>query len=192
MTYGKTYTLSEIAAKLGKARTTVAEWGNLFREYLPTIGKGRTMRYKEEAWELFAMIARMKEANEPNDYIRDRLRGAAAEIVIDAEDGEKTPVFMEISQTTTHLLERIDELTEKNERFAEQHERMAQAMEMMAKKMDELVAQKTNDEVAASQEIQGVEAKIDRLTSKLDEMTTSVSQIEASTKKSVWSRLFGR
>ncbi|MDO6448526.1 MerR family transcriptional regulator [Oceanobacillus profundus] len=69
------YSLTEIAKQLGRPRTTVQEWRNQFKPYLPTVQgtQGRTTRYEASALALFQLIAHLKEANEPISIIEQAL-----------------------------------------------------------------------------------------------------------------------
>lgn len=74
--FQQSYSLTEIAKQLGRPRTTVQEWRNQFKKYLPTVQgtKGRTTRYEASALKLFQIIARLKEANEPVSIIEQTLK----------------------------------------------------------------------------------------------------------------------
>lgn len=94
----RTYSLVEVAERLGRARTTLADWSRQFREFLPTVGAGRSMRYTEEAVEIFGLISKMKDANEPPESIREQLRGVVSEIIIPmTDDDEGKPYLMQLA-----------------------------------------------------------------------------------------------
>ncbi|UUZ86394.1 MerR family transcriptional regulator [Paenibacillus sp. P26] len=70
----RTYKLTEIAGKLGITRSTLADWSNQFREFLPTITIGDSLRYTEEAIEIFEIISKMKHSHKSLSHIKDHLK----------------------------------------------------------------------------------------------------------------------
>jgi DNA-binding transcriptional MerR regulator len=107
----RTYTLVEVASKVGRPRTTLKEWVNLFRDYIPTVGSGRTMRYEEDAIEVFSLIARMKDANAPNEIIREVLDGTVKEVAATKMLDEPGPIATQSpTVTSTRIEEQYDEL----------------------------------------------------------------------------------
>lgn len=119
----RTYSLVDVAERLGRKRTTLADWAREFRDFLPTVGEGRSKRYTESALEVFGLISRMKDASEPTDYIHDQLRGVVREIVVpmtDNDDGK--PYLMQLAgevdllkQAVVMLAEQIQTLTTVND-----------------------------------------------------------------------------
>ncbi|MBJ8031151.1 DUF3967 domain-containing protein [Bacillus cereus group sp. N21] len=131
--YRKTYSLADIARMLGKPRTTLQAWRDQFKPYLPTVAgtKGRTLRYEQEALELFKLIANMKDAQEPPEIIEQMLKQNVDYIVVEEndEDDEITkPIiqtmyesmkevsiyFQEQKAMNMELLQRIDHLEQTN------------------------------------------------------------------------------
>ncbi|MBG9687901.1 DUF3967 domain-containing protein [Bacillus mycoides] len=131
--YKKTYSLADIARMLGKPRTTLQAWRDQFKPYLPTVAgtKGRTLRYEQEALELFKLIANMKDAQEPPEIIERMLKQNVDYIVVEEsdEDDEITkPIiqtmyesmkevsiyFQEQKAMNMELLQRIDHLEQTN------------------------------------------------------------------------------
>ncbi|MBO1582520.1 DUF3967 domain-containing protein [Bacillus sp. XF8] len=132
--YKKTYSLADIARMLGKPRTTLQAWRDQFKPYLPTVAgtKGRTLRYEQEALELFKLIANMKDAQEPPELIEQMLKQNVDYIVVEEsdEDDEITkPIiqtmyesmkevsiyFQEQKAMSMELLKRIDQLEQTNQ-----------------------------------------------------------------------------
>ncbi|MDF2085175.1 DUF3967 domain-containing protein [Bacillus pseudomycoides] len=132
--YKKTYSLADIARMLGKPRTTLQAWRDQFKPYLPTVAgtKGRTLRYEQEALELFKLIANMKDAQEPPEIIEQMLKQNVDYIVVEEsdEDDEITkPIiqtmyegmkevsiyFQEQKAMNMELLKRIDHLEQTNQ-----------------------------------------------------------------------------
>ena len=119
----RTYSLVDVAEKLGRPRTTLADWARQFREFLPTVGTGRSMRYKEDALEVFGLISKMKDANEPPEYIREQLRSVVTEIIIPmTDDDDGKPYLMQLSgevdqlkQAVVRLAEQVQALTTAND-----------------------------------------------------------------------------
>ncbi|PDY44138.1 DUF3967 domain-containing protein [Bacillus pseudomycoides] len=132
--YKKTYSLADMARMLGRPRTTLQAWRDQFKPYLPTVAgtKGRTLRYEQEALELFKLIANMKDAQEPPEIIEQMLKQNVDYIVVEGsdEDDEITkPIiqtmyesmkevsiyFQEQKAMNLELLKRIDHLEQTNQ-----------------------------------------------------------------------------
>lgn len=120
----RTYSLVDVSKRIGRPRTTLADWARQFEEFLPTVGSGRTTRYTEDALEVFGLISKMKDANEPSEYISEQLRSVVREIVvtIPKSDDEGKPYLMQLSdevdqlkQLVFMLTERIDKMTTDND-----------------------------------------------------------------------------
>ncbi|REE54711.1 MerR-like DNA binding protein [Paenibacillus taihuensis] len=106
--FKRTYTLVDISERLGRPRTTLADWARQFKEFLPTIGSGRTMRYNEAALEVFGLISKMKDANEPPEYIKEQLRGVVTEIIVPmTDDDEGKPYLMQLAGEVVQLKEAL-------------------------------------------------------------------------------------
>lgn len=84
----RSYKLTEIAGKIGKTRASVVEWSNHFREFLPIVAINGSLRYTEEAIEMFQAIAKMKDANKPLKFIKEQLQ--------DMCDKDALPISKEI------------------------------------------------------------------------------------------------
>ncbi|WP_010649850.1 MerR family transcriptional regulator [Oceanobacillus massiliensis] len=117
--YQRSYSLSDIARQLGRPRTTVQEWRNQFKQYLPTVSgtEGRTLRYDEKAVALFELIARMKDANEPPSMIEKALTGSVEITTIEYEDIEenRSPMFAQMYEGFKQLAAALDKQQEHNE-----------------------------------------------------------------------------
>lgn len=109
----KTYSLADISRILGRPRSTAAYWADNFQAYLPTVGSGRNKRYKHNAIELFQIIERMKEANEPNEMVEDELSIHSKEILVPDEQDEKQPLYNEIIDGYKHMVEAFKQQDEK-------------------------------------------------------------------------------
>ncbi|WP_270885907.1 MerR family transcriptional regulator [Paenibacillus aestuarii] len=102
MTVKKTYKLSEIATKLGKKRSTLAEWSNQFREFLPTSGSGSMLKYSEDTMEVFQVIAKMREMHKSYANIKDYLKNRGQRAFIASVDAPVyTPEDTETKAVTT-------------------------------------------------------------------------------------------
>lgn len=100
----RTYSLVDVAEKLGRARTTVNEWSKNYRAFLDHVGAGRTLRYTEQALEVFGLIAKMKDASEPHEYICDQLREVLHNVPVEVktkDDG--MPYLMQLSSEVDSL-----------------------------------------------------------------------------------------
>lgn len=151
----RTYSLADIAKRLDRPRTTLADWSTQFREFMPTMGSGRSMRYKEEALELFGLISRMKDANEPPEYIREQLRGVAREIVVTTDDDDKQPYLLqlagevdEIKRALVMLAQRMEEMTTANDGARRE---AADATEQLAQRLEDVTGS-IKDELRQGQE----------------------------------------
>lgn len=124
----KNYSLTDISRQIHRPRTTVNEWASIFHEYLPVVGEGRTKRYKQESLEIFDLVARMKDAQEPNEMIFQTLRDTCKEITVRIDDGLQLEVsrrlmssYYELTSEVRRqndiiesLVNRIDELSAAN------------------------------------------------------------------------------
>lgn len=148
----RTFSLVDIAERLGRPRTTLADWARQFKEFLPTVGSGRTMRYTEEAIEVFGLISKMKDANEPPEHIKDQLRGVVREIIVPmTDDGNGKPYLMQLAgevdqlkQAVMMLAEQIQTLTTENDgarrNLAEARQEAAAATEQLARQIEDVSA----------------------------------------------------
>jgi DNA-binding transcriptional MerR regulator len=168
--YERTYSMVEIAAKLGRPRTTVQEWARLFNEFLPTVGHGRMMRYKEECLETFALIARLKEEGQPNEYIKDILRGFVQEVTVTTNNDDEP------------FLERIVK------GYATLYEEMQRQNEDLKKRIEELERRMTSEIAASREQIEPLARVIEERDEKLMQLLREIQE----SKKSFWKRLFGR
>lgn len=70
----KLLTLKEIAKDLGVPESTLRKYREMFGAFIPSIGSGRSRRYKEEATEILSEIRNLREEmGLPWDAISDRL-----------------------------------------------------------------------------------------------------------------------
>lgn len=135
----RTYSLVEISRILGRPRTTLISWMEIFREFIPTIGSGRTMRYKEEAIEVFSVIAKMKDRGEPNELIRKVLQDMVTEITIHPQEIDQQKTFFGA------LIDSYDELMIEMTKIKSQLDDLQMMMTNMARRFDEL---STKDDLA--------------------------------------------
>jgi transposase-like protein len=133
MDFERTYTLTDIARKIGKPRTTLNEWLEQFRQYIPSIGSGRTTRYKSEAIEIFSLISKMKEAGEPNELIHQVLRQNVPEIAVTVEDEQK-PMLAQIADSYMELHSVMQEM---KERYEQQQKELLDRIERLEKAQEE-------------------------------------------------------
>ena len=120
--FRKTYSLSEIGNLIGRPATTVTTWKNQFREFLPSVGSGRHKRYTEESLSLFQLIEKMKDANEPLEMIRERLRATATEIIVEETGNEtKPPLMQSLLESYTSILFFLEEQRDEMEELKKEH-----------------------------------------------------------------------
>jgi DNA-binding transcriptional MerR regulator len=77
-------TLKQIAADLGKPESTVRYWRDLFNDFIPCEGRGRTRRYPEEAAEVLRLVCVMMERNANARDVKDALSRKFT-VVLDVE-----------------------------------------------------------------------------------------------------------
>lgn len=188
MGFKRTYTLVDIAEKLGRARTTLADWARQFREFLPTVGSGRTMRYTEEAVEVFGLISKMKDANEPPEYIREQLRSVVREIVVtmtDNDDGKPylmqlTGEMEELKRAVVMLAERLESMTTEND---EARREIAATTERLTGRIDD-VSNDLRNEIRNNQE---------QTSAQLEQISATLSRVEThGQRRGLFGRLFGK
>ncbi|WP_129731461.1 MerR family transcriptional regulator [Ectobacillus funiculus] len=94
----RTYSLADIARKLGRPRTTLQAWRDSYKPYIPTVSgtKGRATRYDENSIRILELIMRMKDDNEPPEMIEKALRDNSTYLAVDADDkdDDKTTPFV--------------------------------------------------------------------------------------------------
>ncbi|WP_067727686.1 MerR family transcriptional regulator [Oceanobacillus damuensis] len=117
--YQRSYSLADIARKLGRPRTTVQSWRDQFKKYLPTISgtHGRTTRYDAKALALFELIARMKDDNEPPSMIEKVLTENVKIITIDHDDisENQLPMMAQIYEGFRQVAAAMEEQRQHNE-----------------------------------------------------------------------------
>lgn len=176
--YKKTYSLADIARILGKPRTTLQAWRDQFKPYLPTVPgtKGRTLRYEQEALEIFKLIANMKDSQEPPEVIGNMLKQNVDYIVVEEveeNDNELTKPIIQImyegmKEISVHLqeqkasniklLQRVDNLEQTNQLLLNKIEDQQEIINKQVSKRDqqllELIrgVQETKDLIASSQQ----------------------------------------
>ncbi|MDR9854771.1 hypothetical protein RJP21_14240 [Paenibacillus sp. VCA1] len=66
------------------------------------------MRYTEEAIEIFGLISKMKDANEPPEYIKEQLRGVVHEIIVPMTmDDDGKPYLMQLAGEVDQIKQAI-------------------------------------------------------------------------------------
>jgi len=195
----RTYSLAEVARKLDRPRTTLKDWSDQFREFLPTVGSGRSLRYHEEALEVFGLICKMKDVSEPPEIIRDHLRMVVREIVIQPEEDEdpSKPFLMHMVESHEALSEEVRELkhaisllTNKLEHViqGEVRQEIAQVTDKLNERLDGVTAgiQSSAEQIKTQSQL------IERQQQDLETIATALSRVESYSKKGFWARLFGK
>ncbi|MBM7554419.1 MerR family transcriptional regulator [Thalassobacillus pellis] len=185
--YERTYTLADISKRMKRPRTTLQSWKDQFTEFLPTLGRGRNMRYEEEALEVFAMIEKMKEAGEPMERIREVLQSMVPTITIDDAANEMMP-----KPIVNTLLESYEsfwkEVRLQNELLQEQNEAYRIQNEERKKEYEELKQQlhtlQQSSHTSHQQVIQRVGERDEQL---MERMQTIMEERK---KEGFWARLF--
>ncbi|RBO11081.1 MerR family transcriptional regulator [Pantoea sp. 3_1284] len=104
----RTYSLAQIATKLGRPASTVRTWKDQYNEYVEStsIGKGRNKRYTGDAVRIFSLIDEMKERNEPHELIQQTLSENVDHIVYTPDDENGPPALMnEILDSYRNIVE---------------------------------------------------------------------------------------
>lgn len=122
----------------------------MFRDYLPTVGTGRTMRYEESSVEIFALIAKMKEASSPNEMIRRTLQQNVCEIAV-TTGVEPKPLLMQIVESYTQLLEQLKRMEDERRR---EHDELMNRLRSLTMEQEERF-----DQVRLTLEAENVELK---------------------------------
>lgn len=169
----RTYSLVDIAQKLKRPRTTLADWSTQFREFIPTIGSGRTMRYTEEALEVFALISRMKDVNEPPEMIRTQLLENFRVITIQpaAEDEEtgKQPYLVQLAGDVDDLKRAVVMLSEQIQALTTENDGVRREVTATAEKLSGRIADVSDslrDEMRKGQ--QETNAQLGEILSRVD------------------------
>ncbi|WP_100618275.1 DUF3967 domain-containing protein [Bacillus cereus] len=140
--YKKTYSLADMARILGRPRTTLQAWRDQFKPYLPTVAgtKGRTLRYEQEAVELFKLIADMKDLQEPPEVIEQILKQNIDYIVVeglDEDDGITKPIIQTIYEGMENFVVHFEEQKAMNMELLIRVDNLEKANQMLLNKADE-------------------------------------------------------
>ncbi|MFG6150608.1 MerR family transcriptional regulator [Halobacillus sp. B23F22_1] len=189
MDYERTYTLAEIAKKMKRPRTTLQSWKDQFSEFLPSVGRGRNMRYEEDALEVFCIIEKMKEAGEPHERIREVLQSSVPVITIDnvSNNVMPKPIVNTMIEGYESFFKEIQLqnklLMEQNESFRKQNEERKKEYVELKEQLNNL---KETNEMSKEQMVQQVNRRDELL------MQTMREIMEQKQKQGFWSRLFSR
>lgn len=124
----ETYTLTQIAGRLGKPESTLRGYRDRFSEFIPTVGRGRSRRYPEEAVEVFKLIIGLKDQGYQDAQTYERLTTKYTKTV-EVVDTVRQDILdeirymregqallakrvMEQAKVITELQERLDQLQE--------------------------------------------------------------------------------
>jgi chromosome segregation ATPase len=163
----KHFTLTEIAEEIRRPRTTLKDWYAQFREYIPTTGNGRTMKYRKEALDMFSIISKMKDMNEPNEAIRKQLGGIATEIIVyDDEEEEDQTYVGEVLEAYKAMAKHYGDLTHKYQDLSFE----VSSMKEMLKEMNRNVMLLADKDESGMQELsEKVEEKFQGLADQVNE-----------------------
>lgn len=166
----RTYSRADLARELGRPRSTVAYWVEMFQPFLPSVGNGRNKRYKEEALINLKIIEQMKDKNEPNEAVENILRQNTSEIIIE-EQPNNQGFFADIAESYRELHEQIMSVEQNNER---RQENQARELQQVKEALEE--SNRANRELASS----------------LEEVKQTLKAMQEAKPKSFFERLFGR
>jgi chromosome segregation ATPase len=206
----RTYSLVDIAERLRRPRTTLADWARQFREFLPTVGSGRTMRYTEEAVEVFGLISKMKDANEPPEYIKEQLRGVVSEIVVPMADNDNGKPYLmhlagelnQIKQAMAMLAEQIQTLAtvseETRQDLQEARWEISAAAEKLSRKIEDMSNiffqdknRKTEEQIRTIEQLYEIRKGQQETWEQLDEILSRVNRY-GKQRRGLLGKLFSR
>lgn len=167
----RTYSRADLARELGRPRSTVAYWIEMFSHYLPSVGNGRNKRYKEEALHNLKIIEQMKDRNEPNEMVEELLRENTTEIVIEEDNTNEQGFFADIAESYKALYEQLMTVELNNE---ERQRKQEEEMNKMRESLEE--SNKLNRELAAS----------------LEEVKKTLKEMQEEKPKGFFQRMFGK
>ncbi|PEZ47035.1 hypothetical protein CN367_11755 [Priestia megaterium] len=142
----RTYSRADLARELGRPRSTVSYWIEMFTQYLPSVGSGRNKRYKEEALINLRIIEQMKDKGEPNEMVEEILRENTSEITYE-QPKDNNSFFADIAESYRALYEEMMNIEMTNE---QQHNETKEQLNEMKKALEE--SQRQNRELATSLE----------------------------------------
>lgn len=145
------YTLQQIADNMGRSRSTLNEWRKRFDSYIPSVGQGRQRRYKREALNIFEAIARLKDANETNDQIKEYLDQITDEIIIEdkpMENDTPPPLLRQMFDSYNELLDQNEELRNQMQQMQEEQQAAKNREERLLQKLDSLTTKFDEAELA--------------------------------------------
>lgn len=132
----KLLTLAEIAKEIDVPESTVRFYRDKFDDFIPSVGKGRSKRYKVEALDVLRFIAEGFKRNETATMIQERLSIEFARTV--SVGNEPQPQTAAEQQSAIALSESVVGMMNSQNLALQQ---MAAAVQMMAdqsKRIDEL------------------------------------------------------
>jgi len=196
----KTYNLTDIARIVKRPRTTLTVWVDLFREYLPTIGSGRTLRYRENAIEIFGIISKLKDEGAPNELIANTLRGYVGEITIEAAADNPSPVLANLPELLHAMAAQLQQQRDEIDALRDElHERDVKRLELDAEKDADRerrdaerfadLERRQEERQAAQEQRQNERDRV--LMETLRELQSAAAERKAADNKPIWKRMFG-
>mgnify|MGYP001142732075 CR=1 FL=1 len=188
MNFEITYSMTDVAKKLGRSRTTLNEWVLAFEEYIEphVVGKGRTKRYKETVLPVLSLIENLKNEGQPNEYIRNVLGSDGNEAIIDVSDNVNTPYLTQMAEAFNYIKNEMEDLKRQNEALHEQMEAMKQAAVTIEQRNNEREERLLEREAERQKEQKEQDARFERL---FNEIKQYQDQQEP---KGLFARLFGK
>lgn len=165
MEFETTYTMTDVAEKLGRSRTTLNEWVLSFKEYIEphVVGKGRTKRYKESVLPVLSLIENLKNEGQPNDYIRKILGSDGNEAIIDVSDNTNAPYLTQMAEAFSYIKNEMEVLKSQNQALQEEMEAMKQAAVTIEQRNHEREERMIEREQERQKEQREQDARFERL-----------------------------
>lgn len=171
----------DVVEQVGVAKSTVSDWIDDYKIYIPTVQQGNKTYYKPETVDVLLAVKELRDRDVSKTQIAEELASrftinadeTAGIIKKTADNPEKTDAMIAVMSTMGKAL---DHLGRQDERLREQDSKVAE-LERKAESYDEMM-KKLQDEVAASRE-------------KSAELEAKIKAMEEEKPKGWLSKLFG-
>lgn len=190
-------TIAEIAKRLELPESTVRYYRNRFDEYIPSVGEGRSRRYKKEALEVFAVIADGLRNNETATSVKNTLDRTFPRN-IDIEDEPQQPMAVEQQQLISGqqaiaFKQAMEEMAAALSRIADQEEEIKNLKEEVVK-LHKIQEQQDNErrinESEREKELVERNRWVDEQLRQITER--QIAQAEEKKKRTFWQKLLGK
>jgi DNA-binding transcriptional MerR regulator len=162
---------------IGIPKSTVADWLNEFKPYIPIIKKGNVTYYKQEAIDVLKFIKACRDKNHSKVEIMELL-AERFPMMVDEQETDEVQEVMEQVQYRDNLLKVMSAVGQTISKLEEHNE-------LIRKQNEEITEQK--------EKLNALESKVNEI----DELKTELERVKkelaaAKEKKGFFNRLFGR